>query len=181
MALLAARGIIIEKGVGALSTRRLAERIGYTSGTLYQIFRNRDDLVDQVNTATLAMLYDHCSAGLDGRSAQDGLRHLAKGFLSFAEAHPQEWDAVINYPFAAGHETPLAYGAQIERLLGLLCGVIAEFYDPAVPDQPLRDARLLWNSLYGIFALASAGRLSEERGPGEAVEDLIALYLAARA
>ena len=36
----------------------------------------------------------------------------------------------------------------------------------------LRDARLLWNSLYGVFALAVAGRLSDERSLSEAVESL---------
>ena len=50
LALEAARSIVREKGVSALSTRKLADRIGYTSGTIYQVFQNRDDLVEQMNT-----------------------------------------------------------------------------------------------------------------------------------
>ena len=181
MALAAARAIIREKGWSTLSTRNLAHRIGYSSGTLYQVFQNRDDLVEQVNTETLAMLYDHCKAGPADRSVQGRLRQLANDFVSFANAHSREWDAIITYPFAPDHRASSAYQKQIDRLLDLLCDVISELYDPDQSERRLRDARLLWNSLYGIFALASAGRLNEDRSHGDAVDDLIDMYLAARA
>ena len=180
MALEAARSIVREMGVSALSTRKLADRIGYTSGTIYQVFRNRDDLVEQMNTETLWMLYAHCRADAADGSLQHRLRSLADGFVTFASAHPREWDTIINYPFAPEHEATPAYLSEIQRLLDLLCEAISELYGPDQADRRLRDARLLWNGLYGVFALAVAGRLSHERSLHEAVDDLIDLYLAAR-
>ncbi|MEM7076532.1 MAG: TetR/AcrR family transcriptional regulator [Pseudomonadota bacterium] len=180
MALKAAREIIRKDGVSALSTRRLARQIGYTSGMLYQIFRNRDDLVEQVNIGTLAMLYDHCRTDPRDLSVQIRLRRLADDFVSFATAHPNEWDAVINYPFSPDHQTSQVAHNQTDQLLALLCDAISELYEPEQADRKQRDVRLLWNCLYGIFALASAGRLTQDRSHGAAVDDLIDLYLAAR-
>lgn len=181
MALAAAREIIREKGVTALSTRTLAARIGYTSGTLYQVFRNRDALVEEINIGTLDLLYAHCKSSPDDPSVQGRLRRLAHGFLEFANDHPREWDAVISYAFGADHTASPAYHQQVAQLLDLLCDAISRFYGPDEANQRLRDARLLWNSLYGIFALAAAGRLSADRSHDDAVDDLIDLYLAARA
>ena len=110
----------------------------------------------------------------------DRLQALATGFVSFASAHPREWDAIINYPFAPEYEASAAYSTEIQRLLDLLCEAISELYGPDEPERRLRDARLLWNSLYGIFALAVAGRLNQDRSVTETIDDLIDLYLAAR-
>lgn len=181
MALNAARAIIRKDGVSALSTRLLAQRIGYTSGMLYQVFRNRDDLVEQVNIQTLAMLYDHCKSEPEDLPVQTRLGRLAEDFVSFASAHANEWDAVINYPFSPDHQSSPVTQKHIDQLLDLLCDAISELYEPHQAERKRRDARLLWNSLYGIFALASAGRLNVDRSYSDAVDDLIGLYLAARA
>ena len=57
MALDAARAIIESDGLRALSTRRLAKAIGYTPGTLYQLFEDLDDLIIEVNVETLDALH----------------------------------------------------------------------------------------------------------------------------
>ena len=56
MALDAARAIVSETGLEGLTTRKVAKRIGYTVGTLYQLFNDADDLIEQMNTRTLAGL-----------------------------------------------------------------------------------------------------------------------------
>ena len=46
--LIAAREMVLEKGYGELSIRKLAEKIGYASGTIYLYFANRDELVREI-------------------------------------------------------------------------------------------------------------------------------------
>ena len=53
MVLKAAGGIIAQEGLRALTTRRLGKHIGYAAGTLYQLYRNLDDIILHVNTQTL--------------------------------------------------------------------------------------------------------------------------------
>src|SRR6266446_5278348 len=61
MAISAAEKIVRKKGVEEISTRKIAAEIGYTSGTLYLVFRNLDDLLLHVNGRTLERLRDSLS------------------------------------------------------------------------------------------------------------------------
>ena len=180
LALDSAREIVRSEGVSALSTRKLATKIGYTSGTVYQIFKNRNDLGDQLNTQTVTRLYEYCQSIPPQATVQLRLRKLAEGFVTFASAHVNEWDAVINYPFTRDYRPSEGYNLQIEQLLRLICDATVDLYEPDQEAQQFRDARLLWASMYGIFSLAAAGRLSDGRNLADSVADLADLYLAAR-
>ena len=57
MTLNAAGRIIAERGLDGLSIRGIAQEIGYTSGTLYQLFRNLDDLIIATHILTLQDLH----------------------------------------------------------------------------------------------------------------------------
>lgn len=180
LALESAREIVREEGVSALSTRKLAKEIGYTSGTLYQIFKNRDDLGDQLNIETVKQLFEFCKDIPIDRPPDELLRGLAENFVIFASTHSSEWDAVINYPFTPDYQPSEAYNGWIEKLMGLIHTCTNELYGTEAQDLQRRDAQLLWHSLYGIFALASAGRISRNRTIAEMVDDLIEMFLAAR-
>ena len=59
MTLDAARKIVSENGLRGLTTRSIAREIGYTVGTLYQIFDNVDRLIEQMNIETLDAMRSH--------------------------------------------------------------------------------------------------------------------------
>lgn len=40
-------------GLSGFSTRQIAKKIGYTLGTLYNIFESYDDIILHINAATL--------------------------------------------------------------------------------------------------------------------------------
>jgi AcrR family transcriptional regulator len=48
----AGTALIAEKGFGAFSAREVAKRIGYTIGTIHNVFGNVDGLLTAINTAT---------------------------------------------------------------------------------------------------------------------------------
>src|SRR6185503_2471639 len=88
MALDAAEKIIRKKGVRELSTRKIAAEIGYTSGTLYLVFKNLDDLFIQVNGRTLSRLRDALSSAASSASSTDGaeaVRALCRAYQLFAD------------------------------------------------------------------------------------------------
>ena len=180
LALKSARDIVREEGVSRLSTRKVADKIGYTSGTLYQVFRNRDDLVEQMNAETLNLLFQKCSPVDSNRAIHDRLSRLASGFVTFANEHPNEWTAVINYAYATDHEWSKQYDENLEQLLGLLVEATAELYTEIGSVTQMTDVRLLWQSLYGIFSLGAANRLGKDQSVEASVDALIELYLSAR-
>ena len=61
--ILAAAGEIAEAdGLRGLTARAIAGRIGYSPGTLYNIFADLDDVVIQLNGATLDALHETLAA-----------------------------------------------------------------------------------------------------------------------
>ena len=59
---------MIEEGVSQVSARALAKRIGYSPGTLYNLFDNIDAVVYQVNADTLRDLAAAAMAAVGERS-----------------------------------------------------------------------------------------------------------------
>jgi AcrR family transcriptional regulator len=177
--LTAARRIVCEKGIDALTARKIASEVGYTVGTIYQHFGNMDDLVHRMNGETLGMLFDHCSSLPAQESPGVRLLSLARAFVNFAEKHPKEWDAVISYRYGPDHVWSVDYDAMVNRLLGLLAEATGSLYCEELRDQQVLDIRLLWVSMFGIFSLHASGRL----GKGVTVDDmalrLIDVYLRA--
>lgn len=80
----AARRILYEEGVGALTTRRVAERSGVAVGSLYQYFPNRD--------AILARLAED-EARRESQALQQ--RYAAARHLPFAESLAQTAACIV--------------------------------------------------------------------------------------
>ncbi len=81
MALGAARSIVTADGLAGLSTRRVAKAIGYSAGTLYQLFADLDDLIFHLNATTLDALFAACrGADLDA-SPESALTELARRYI----------------------------------------------------------------------------------------------------
>jgi len=83
--LAAARRIVCDDGIDALTARKIANAAGYTVGTIYQHFGNMDDLVHRMNGETLRLLYEECSRIPQAGTPRDRLFDLAKAFMRFGE------------------------------------------------------------------------------------------------
>lgn len=167
--------------MSSLSARKITGRIGYTVGTLYQFFETMEQLVERVNGETLAAAYEASKPFADCKSTSDSLRNLAKAFLGFQKAHPNEWEAVISYQFSPSHQWSEFYSTQVKRLLGLISIATNELYPEGEGSQQGEDVLVLWCGLYGISALSAANRLGEGNDPDRLIASLADMYLAARA
>lgn len=176
----AARDSLREDGVAGLSSRKIAKRAGYTVGTVFQVFGNMDRLMAEVNIATLAALYEPIAAVPADQPTEARLRGLAEAFLDFARAHPAEWDAVISYQYATDQTASEDYKERIGALLQVIGAATRDLYAADETERHQWDVRILWTSLYGVFVLSAAGRLTEGYDAAKMVDGLIDLYLAAR-
>ncbi len=59
MAIEAGKKIIVEEGFSNLGARKVARAIGYTVGTLYNVFDNYLDIVLNINAETLDDIKNH--------------------------------------------------------------------------------------------------------------------------
>src|SRR6478736_441854 len=88
LALEAAEAIALEEGLRGLTVRRVAERIGYAPGTIYNLFANLDDLIVQLNGMTLDALAVELGAAAGGSPATRPQR-LVEAYFDFVESRPR--------------------------------------------------------------------------------------------
>ncbi len=93
----AALGLIDEEGLAALSTRRLAGRLGVSGPSLYNHFATMDDLLEAV--ADLVISQVDLSA-LDERDLpwHEALRRWARSYRGALAAHPNLIQVAVHGP-----------------------------------------------------------------------------------
>lgn len=159
LAMDAARKIVETRGFEALTARSVADAIGYSPGTLYNVFDNFDALIVHLNGGTLDNLYyELSSVPRKGQPAQD-LRALLATYIGFQEANPNLWTALFGYSLAPGHPLPDWYTTKVERVLGLVEAALEPLFAPGEQEDLGNAARILWASVHGICSLSLAGKL----------------------
>ncbi len=165
MALEAAAAIVEREGAAALTARKLATAIGYTVGTLYLVFRNLDDLILQVNAATLDALYREMAAASGRcRKPQRCVEALAGAYIDYAAAHPHRWRLVFDHHLPAEVSMPNEYGERIARIFGLLEEALSALLDGASPAAVHQAASVLWAGVHGICVLSLDDKLAVAGG-----------------
>lgn len=178
MALAAARAIVVKEGLRGLSTRRIAHKLGYSPGTLYQLFNDLDDLIVQLNTSTLEDLYKSCAGiDLDG-DPEKALDNLAERYIQFVHAHPQLWNALLEHSLPRSKRRSNNYSQEVKRLLSLIAIALRPVIPIRSEEQFGQEALVLWACLHGIASLASADKLGAGVDPMRLVKALVANYLA---
>ena len=178
LALAAATKIMAKQGLRGLSTRRVAARMGYSPGTLYQLFEDLDDLILQVNAATLDGLMEACKDVDFSAGPEAALQDLANRYIAYVSRNAELWNCVFEHRLPVGREAPPWFGERTQTLLGFGEKAIAPHFGPQEEKLRQHEARVLWASLYGIAALATAKKLPNNESPQEMVRSLIRNFIA---
>ncbi|QLH23029.1 TetR/AcrR family transcriptional regulator [Streptomyces sp. Rer75] len=175
----AARELAEAEGWDAVTTRRLAERVGYSQPVLYSHFKGKDAIV----RAVAAEGFDDLAAALrrarrTAGSPREALRAVGRAYLDFAVARPALYAAMFvretDVPFA--REAQKAQDAQKGQ--GPQQGQGAQQDPPTAPRAAFEelvavagagagrgelDAEVIWSALHGLAVLARAGRIPPRR------------------
>lgn len=176
----AAEAIIVAQGLAGLSAREIARRIGYSPGTIYNMFENLDDVVLNVEARVLDALDERISTVPKTGSPHDRVLNLAQAYLAFTHERPKLWNLLFEHYMPGGIDTPPWYQEKLERLMSRVEEAVA----PAFPDSAVlerqRAARVLWAGVHGITSLSTANKLSNvtTEAAGMLVIDLVQNYLA---
>ena len=178
MALSAAREIAGEFGLDGLTIRRIAGRIGYSHGTLYNLFDDLDELIIRLNGRTLDDLYEALAAVPGDSDPEAGLLALAQGYIAFTRANAKLWNLLFEHHLPGDRLLPDWHHQKIARLLGLMDGCLVPFFGPGREAERNHTARVIWSSLHGMCSLETGKKLI----PGETSEamatSLVKIYLA---
>ncbi len=180
MAVTAGLEIVRDGGWAASAPGGVAARIGYTVGTLYHVFGSYDDLVLAMNARTLDHWFEYTGRALRGRAkGGDPIRALARSYIRYSRAHPNEWLALFELRIAEDKRIPAWYAAKMARFFDLLEGLLL----PALRNdrkKAKRAARVLWAGIHGICILAMSKKLDMvgSESAGTLAESLVDNYMA---
>lgn len=157
----AARKLLCKKGLQGLTARALAIKIGYAPGTIYNVYRDMDSLILDINFETLGKLDQFCQAqtlGLPKDSTR--VRALAYAYVDFAHKNQRAWESIFAIP-RKGNQTPQLPEDYRQRILSLFARIENTLQECLnfPRDKAGVIARLLWACLHGITVLTLDGRL----------------------
>jgi AcrR family transcriptional regulator len=180
MALAAARAIIAEDGTRNLNVRAVAARMGYSVGTIYNIFEGLEELVAALNAKTLDALYQALSrAPVTGKPEID-LHALLDRYLEFIAANRREWTMIFEERPPEAAAPPAWYMEKVAQVFTLLGRMLQPLFAPGEEEELTRAVRLLWIAMHGVWTLDAGGKLFiVTDDPVEKVaHEMVDLYLA---
>ena len=160
---------------GTLCTPGGAE-IGYSIGTIYNLFEDFDDLVLHVNGESVDRLYERCTAEPLESGPEDTLRALARAYIGFVHDHPRLWSLLFEYRALHPGPLPQWYDEKFARLFALMDRAMVPLFPPGREAEMRHSARVLRASLHGMCSLEAAGAIAE---PASALVDTLITYYVA--
>ena len=163
-----------EVGFAHFSAREVAKRIGYSIGTIYNVFGSYDALILAINGRTLALWRAHLERRLQ-QSQDDRLAHAIEAYFEFAERHRHAWAAIYDFRLPEDTSPPETYQAQVRAIFDI---VVAEVR-AALPATRGAEAEPLTRSLLAtvhghcVFAMNGTFAMLGETEPARAVLDRV--------
>ncbi len=175
----AAREVIESDGLAALSAREIARRIGYSAGTLYNIFDNLDDVRLTLQTQMLQDLVVQISSVETDGDAKRHVSQILKTYVDFTFTNRQVWNMLFEYRTDTEGPVPQAMHDSLDRVIAIVGAALAPVLPKAQRCTADQDARILWAGVHGITAIAANNRtagISHETA-ARYVDRLTATYL----
>ncbi|MFB9051165.1 TetR/AcrR family transcriptional regulator [Sphingobium indicum] len=155
-----------ESGFAKFSSREVAKRIGYSVGTLYNVFGSYDRLVAAINTRTFNLWAAFLERRLASRP-RDRIAALVEGYFRFASENTNIWMAIYDHRLPSGVPLPEEYARQRAGLTDVVVREVAAVLPPESQDVAPRLARSLVATVHGhcTFALNGSFALLGETDP----------------
>ena len=134
-----------EVGFARFSSREVAKRIGYSVGTIYNVFPNLDALIVAVNTRTFEVWHRHVRSVLDADPA-DRIAAMVSAYFDFASTNPELWHALYAHRLAPGS----SLSAEDQEIRGRLTSLIADEVSSVLPGLARDEVIGLTRSLIAV-------------------------------
>jgi AcrR family transcriptional regulator len=158
-----------ESGYARFSAREVAKRIGYSIGTIYNVFGSHDHLMLAINGHTLDQWQHHLEARLAGET-ENRLHCAIRAYFEFAILNRHAWTALYDFRLPDDEEMPADYQQKVSDITAIVVAEIAL----ALPEDKADRAETLAPSLLAcvhghcFFTLNGTFKLMGETTPLEA-------------
>jgi AcrR family transcriptional regulator len=180
----AARDIVSEQGLHALSMRAIAERIEYSPGTLYLYFRDKEELLREVVHAGFQRMSEQVQRELaDARPDGNPMlmhRCLGRAYAKFALENTAYFRVMFELPAVAQMECPSECATDVSEfhdegawaaLVNTVQAAIDEGQFTVANAQ--EGALVSWGLIHGLTSLYLSGHLQEAIASNQAFLELV--------
>ncbi len=167
--------LVRENGVGALTARNVAKAIGYTPGTLYNIFDNIKGLVAAINAHTLQGLATDIEAQIQRcKTPQSKLTRICQLYIQLQADEPKLCTLIFASPLESLTED---FGSAVHAVFDQVTDAIRPLCKNDAAAR--QDAKIIWSTLHGICLLHQNGKLdvTEPDPPEQLVKRFLAQFL----
>jgi len=179
----AARDILSEQGLDALSMRGIAERIEYSPATIYLYFRDKNELIRSVVEDGFRRLREVMAEELavEGPDADARRQHRATGraYVRFALENTAYFRVMFELPTAAHVECPEVGEGEAPAVGESEWARVVRIVQKAIDQGTFRiadasrGAAIAWGLVHGLTSLYLSGHLGELAPTREAFEALV--------
>jgi len=161
-----AHRLMAETGFAAFSAREVARRVGYSIGTIYNVFDSLDHLLVAINSRTFELWTDYLRQRLQG-SHGDRIPALVQAYFDFAREHPKLWMAIYDHRLPAGMAMPDRDMEKRRALTQIVFDEIARELPAQAESDVEHLARSLIATVHGhcIYELNGSFALMGEKDP----------------
>jgi AcrR family transcriptional regulator len=150
--LTAARTVAEAEGWSAVTSRRLADAIGYTQPVLYAHFPGgKTEIMRTVALAGFVELATATRAAVGRKTGARAVESVAKAYLGFADEHPALYEAMFQLPIDArfAQEDP---EEELRSGFDALAAALGGAGDNTATE-------VFWSALHGMALLERGGRM----------------------
>ncbi|MFA5955323.1 TetR/AcrR family transcriptional regulator [Hyphomicrobium sp.] len=151
----ASQTIVERNGITGLSAREIARMIGYSPGTLYNIFENLDDVLLTLQVQLMGRTVEHLKHVPLGSDGEKNIEDLAYAYVDFALVNRRMWNLFLAHNLPAGKTVPAPFHDYTNTLVGIVKSALAPIA-PNIPRENLdTTARAFLAGINGITAFAA--------------------------
>lgn len=172
----AALDLFIESGYEAISIRNIAEKIEYSTASIYSYFQEKADIIFELHLIAFDELFKHQLSAQEIDDPRERLLAHGRAYLNFALEHPQLYELIfiVRLP-----KDKLCQPLQTDpgfRSYELLVKNVVECQEVGyfAGQDPTAIAYLTWSTVHGMAALYIRDRLQFIAKSPELVENFVA-------
>lgn len=176
--------MIVEEGYEKVSIRNIADKIEYSPATIYLYYKDKDQLLYDVQTDAFATLASEFQKKITNDAPFKRLEQLARAYIEFSREHPELYDLmfIIKAPMNALVEEEKwkngdpAYDGLFHLMQECIEKKVVKFKDATIATLSV------WGFAHGLISLHLRGRCSKVSGVSDeempkVVDEAIREYL----
>lgn len=154
----AARELFVREGYEATSVRRIADKVGCSSGILYHYFEDKAAIMAQLVRETFHRLSERMQRMIeDPAPPLDRLRRALRTYIEFGVEHPHHYAVLFGEPKVPDNKIIEVFQTEGMHCFGCLQGltaaaIAAGALRPELAD-PAETAQALWASIHGLVSV----------------------------